>query len=325
MIIAVGALAIYLGRRYGAPAIAGLLILTIAPVTLYQVIAYPQALNKWYLPTSQSEAKANFPDFPGTTLQLGNRALIRIDAETTELPWTSQVYGNYAKVLDLDYVNAYTPVGHADFASLLCMGFDGSTCDDAYRNVFRPDEYTGRTSADLMLLDRVVLQRKQYPGADNEPAPPGWHWAEVPEVAQDQIYVLERDAGPISGQPGRVSATVNADAQSEYMSVKNERVRVSSPGGGSVVFARLAWPGYTATLDGEPIPTKGLGGTYLYVDLPPGTDNAELVINFRSPGQRIGYVGMGFGLVILAGLSVIYYRDRRQSRDGTSAITTDSL
>ncbi len=108
-----------------------------------------------------------------------------------------------------------------------------------------------------MLLDRVVLQRKQYPGADNEPAPPpGWHWAEVPEVAQDQIYVLERDAGPISGQPGRVSATVNADAQSEYMSVKNERVRVSSPGGGSVVFARLAWPGYTATLDGEPIPTK---------------------------------------------------------------------
>lgn len=325
VIIAVGALAIYLGRRYGAPAIAGLLILTIAPVTLYQVIAYPQALNKWYLPTSQSEAKANFPDFPGTTLQLGNRALIRIDAETTELPWTSQVYGNYAKVLDLDYVNAYTPVGHADFASLLCMGFDGSTCDDAYRNVFRPDEYTGRTSADLMLLDRVVLQRKQYPGADNEPAPPGWHWAEVPEVAQDQIYVLERDAGPISGQPGRVSATVNADAQSEYMSVKNERVRVSSPGGGSVVFARLAWPGYTATLDGEPIPTKGLGGTYLYVDLPPGTDNAELVINFRSPGQRIGYVGMGFGLVILAGLSVIYYRDRRQSRDGTSAITTDSL
>ncbi|MGE2847409.1 hypothetical protein ACQGFI_30945 [Rhodococcus sp. 2.95] len=147
----------------------------------------------------------------------------------------------------------------------------------------------------------------------------------MPEVAQDQIYVLERDAGPISGQPGRVSATVNADAQSEYMSVKNERVRVSSPGGGSVVFARLAWPGYTATLDGEPIPTKGLGGTYLYVDLPPGTDNAELVINFRSPGQRIGYVGMGFGLVILAGLSVIYYRDRRQSRDGTSAITTDSL
>ncbi|MFE5644400.1 hypothetical protein [Rhodococcus sp. NPDC056516] len=325
VIIAVGALAIYLGRRYGAPAIAGLLILTIAPVTLYQVIAYPQALNKWYLPTSQSEAKANFPDFPGTTLQLGNRALIRIDAETTELPWTSQVYGNYAKVLDLDYVNAYTPVGHADFASLLCMGFDGSTCDDAYRNVFRPDEYTGRTSADLMLLDRVVLQRKQYPGADNEPAPPGWHWADVPEVAQEQIYILERDAGPISDQPGRVSATVNADAQSEYMSVKSERVRVSSPGGGSVVFARLAWPGYTATLDGEPIPTKGLGGTYLYVDLPPGTDNAELVINFRSPGQRIGFVGMGFGLVLLAGLSVIYYRDRRQSLDGTSAITTDSL
>ncbi|MGC0366967.1 hypothetical protein ABH922_004951 [Rhodococcus sp. 27YEA15] len=324
-IIAVGALAVVLGRKYGAPAMAGLLILTIAPVTLYQVIAYPQALNKWYLPTSQSEAKANFPDFQGTTLQLGNRGLIRIDAETTELPWSSQVYGNYAKDLDLDYVNAYTPVGHADFASLLCMGFDGSTCDDAFHNVFRPDVYTGRTSADLMLLDRVVLQRKQYPAADAYPAPPGWHWADVPEMARGEIYVLERDAGPISGQAGRVSATVNADARSEYESVKTERVRVSSQDGGSVVFARLAWPGYTATLDGRPIPTKGLGGTFLYVDLPPGTQDGELVITFRSPGQRLGYAGMGFGLVLLAGLTVLYYRGRRQSGLGTSAITTDSL
>ncbi|CAJ0557273.1 unnamed protein product, partial [Mesorhabditis spiculigera] len=131
------------------PAIAGLLILTIAPVTLYQVIAYPQALNKWYLPTSQS-GQGELSGFPGTTLQLGNRALIRIDAETTELPWTSQV-------------TETTP---------------------------RPDEYTGRTSADLMLLDRVVLQRKQYPGADNEPAPLRVALGEVPEVAQDQIYVL---------------------------------------------------------------------------------------------------------------------------------------
>ncbi|MFC4606077.1 hypothetical protein [Rhodococcus kronopolitis] len=317
-ILAVGAVALYLGRRFGAEALVGLLILTIAPIAMYQVMTYPQALNKWYLPTSQADAKANFPDFEGTTLQLGKRALTKIDEETPDRPWTSQVYGNYAKDLDLDYVNAYTPVGHAAFASLLCMGFDGSTCPDAYGNVFRVDQYTGRTHADLMRLDRVVLQRKQYPDADAHPAPAGWHWAPVPEVAKGQIYILERDGGPVSGQAGRVSATVNATAEPEYTSVTSERVRVSSELGGSVVFARLAWPGYTATLNGEPLTTKGLGGTFLYVDLPPGTHDAELVINFRPPGQRLGFAAMGFGLVLLAALTVLYYRDRRREKPGGS-------
>ncbi|MFD4369000.1 hypothetical protein [Rhodococcus sp. NPDC058521] len=328
VIAAVGALVVLLGRRFGATAVAGLLLVTIVPVTMYQVSTYPKALNKWYLPTSQAEAKAQFPQWEGTTLQLGTRGLVRITEDTPRLPWHSLVFGNYAKDLDLDYVNAYTPVGHRDFTSILCMSFDGSTCEAAYQNVFAVDLYTQRTFADLMRLDRVVLQRKQYPHVDETPPPPGWKWIEPPAVTKGEIAVLERVDGPVSTAPGRVSATVGAEVTPESSSVDHEQLSVSSPNGGSVVFARLAWPGYTATLDGRPLQTKGIGGTFLYVDLPPGTENGDLEIHFDPPGWRVGFAGMGFGAFVLLVLTVLHYRNRfrrSRQREGTSATTTDSL
>ncbi|WP_194150327.1 hypothetical protein [Prescottella subtropica] len=318
LIAVAGALALYLARRFGDRAVAMLLITSTLPILVYQVSTYPQALHKWYLPTSQSEAKGGFPDWEGTTLQLGDRSLIKIDAESAEVIWRSQVYGNYAKDLDLTYVNAYTPVGHRGFSKMLCMEFDGSTCPDALENVLTVDPYTGRSFADLMLVDRIVLQDKQYPDAADNPPPPGWAWVSVPEPAARQVHVLERVDGPVSGQSGRVSATVGTEIVPESASVDSERLRVTSPDGGSVVFARLAWPGYTATLDGTPLQTKGLDETFLMVDVPPSTDDAELVVSFRPPGQRLGFAAAGVGLVLIALLTGLYYRDRRVARRAES-------
>ncbi|MCZ4557641.1 hypothetical protein O4215_18930 [Rhodococcus maanshanensis] len=324
LIAVFGVLALYLARRFGDRAVAALLIATSLPILFYQVSTYSPVLSTWHLPSSQSEAKSEFPRWEGTTLQLGTRSLTEDAPDSPDLPWHSQVYGNYAKVLDLDYVNAYTPIGHQGFGDLLCIKYEGSTCKDAFRNVFAIDRYTGKTFADLMLLDRVVVQKAQHPGLDRKPAPEGWQWVTPPETsaprpASDQIYVLERIDGRVSDQPGRVSATVGADAVPESASVNSERVRVTSPNGGSVIFARLAWPGYRATLDGQPLQTKGLGDTFLYVDVPPGTDNAELEITFRPPGQRLGFAAAGFGLVLLVGQTgLYYYRDRPRYRVRTT-------
>ncbi|TSE00712.1 YfhO family protein [Skermania sp. ID1734] len=312
-IIVVGGLALYLARRYGPRSAAALLLVPIVPIALYQVSSYPHVLTQWFFPTTQSAAKAEFPDFPGANLQLGNRGLIKM-APGPHSPWHAQVYGNYAKDLDLSYVNNYTPVGHIDFSQLLCMTYDGSTCKDAFHKVFAVDPWTQRTFVDLMMIDRVILQRKQYPHVDQQPPPPGWKWVPVAGEAGRQIAVLERVDGPVSTRGNRISATVNASATPEESTTNTARARVSSDHGGSVVFARLAWPGYRATLNGQPLQTKGLGGVFLYVDLPPGTHDAELVISFRPPGERLGFAGMAFGVVVLLVLVGIDLRSRRKRR-----------
>ena len=276
---------------------------------------YQPPFDKWWLPASQSEARAQFPQWQGATLQLGSRTLTETEAdgpEDPQLPWHSQVYGNFAKVMGLDYVNAYTPVGYLDFANLLCFEHEGSTCSDAFERVFEIEPYTGRTYADLMQLDRIVLQKNQYPLANSRPAPAGWKWvtAPTPESAR-QVYVLERVDGLIPASAGRVAATVDATAVPRTSDADSEHVEVSSPNGGSVVFSRLAWPGYTATLNGEELQTKGLADIFLYVDLPPGTENADLHITFRPPGERIGLAAMAGGVIVLIGLVVLDVRRRR--------------
>lgn len=313
-----GGLALLLAYRFTDRAAAVVLLATIAPVAMYQVASYDPPFEKWWLPASQSAADADFPDWGGATLQLGNRGLTRTDAETAtdpKLPWHSQVYGNYAKVLNLDYVNAYTPVGYAEFAELLCLQHEGSTCPSAFRRLFDTEPFTGDTYADLMQLDRVVLQKNQYPLADRKPAPSGWEWVTPPTAdSERQTYVLERAGGVITQENGRVVATVDATADSLSSSPTDERVSVSSIEGGSVVFSRLAWPGYTATLNDEPLQTKGLADIFLYVDLPPGTDDAELAIKFSPPGQKLGFAGMGAGLALLALLVYLDIQRRRTDR-----------
>nr|WP_296770702.1 hypothetical protein [Rhodococcus sp. (in: high G+C Gram-positive bacteria)] len=328
-IIVVGGCALYLAHRFSTRATAALLLATIAPVAMYQVASYDPPFDKWWLPTSQAEAKAEFPQWQGSTLQLGDRTLTETSATSEDdpkLPWHSQVYGNSAKIMGLDYVNAYTPVGYLDFANLLCFEHEGSTCPDALRRVFQVDAYTGKTYADLMRLDRIVVQKNQYPLADTRQAPPGWTWVTPPtEDAERQTYVLERTDGLIPDSTGRVVATVGATAVPQSSSAESEHVLVSSPAGGSVVFARLAWPGYTATLNGEPLQTKGLGDIFLYVDLPPGTNDAELAITFTPPGQKLGFAGMAGGVLILIVLVVMDVRRRRTEKTQVSKPDEENL
>ncbi|CAB4888538.1 hypothetical protein QNA19_05945 [Rhodococcus fascians] len=327
-ILLVGALALLLAHRFSTRATAALILVTIAPIAMYQVAGYQPPFAKWWLPTSQSEAKAQFPQWQGSTLQLGSRALTETEADgpdDPQLPWHSQVYGNSAKVMGLDYVNAYTPVGYLDFANLLCFEHEGSTCTDAFDRLFEIEPYTGKTYADLMQLDRVVLQKLQYPLAEREAAPAGWQWvtAPTPDSAR-QVYVLERVDGLIPDASGRVVATVNASADPISSDADSEHVTVSAPAGGSVVFSRLAWPGYTATLNGEPLQTKGLADIFLYVDLPPGTDAADLELTFRPPGERLGLAAMAGGVMVLIGLVVLDVRRRRRPSAPEFGSTTSS-
>ncbi|WP_228001994.1 hypothetical protein [Nocardia australiensis] len=309
-VAALGAGVVWLGRAKGTAAACALAIVSVFPIAYIQVYAAQPTPMSWNLPERRSEMKAAFPEFPGTTLQLADRGFIQPGERTLQGAYGSLVFGNYAKDLEKTYVSGYTPNGHFWFGDMLCMRWDTSVCPDAYRRAFATEPTTGRTIVDLMKVDRVVLQRALYPDVRNQPAPPGWKWVDYPGH-EKYISVLERENGLLSTQNGRVADTRNVTATSVSESDMSSRVRVNSENGGQVVFARLGWPGYRATLDGRDIPFKVVAKTFVAVDVPAGTKNGDLELTWRPPGWKIGGLTALAGLIGVGVLQWLYLRGRR--------------
>ncbi|WP_312037015.1 hypothetical protein [Nocardia flavorosea] len=308
-----GVLILLLYAKRGRTAACAALLASIAPIAYYQVDStYPHPMS-WNLPESRSEAQALFPDFDGTTLQLGNSGIFPGDAKDLTGVYSSLVVGLYAADLGLDYVNGYTPIGHDAFSQRTCMRWEGSTCPEAFDKIFAPEPVTGVPLVDLMKVDRVTLMRLVYPDARDTPPPPGWHWVDYPPNDK-WIWVLERDTGPISTDNGRIAHTAGVEAVSVSETENTSTVRVTSEHGGRVTFARLAWPGYRAELDGREHDYEALDDIFVSVQIPPGTENAELMITWRPPGMYLGLATFVLGLIGIGVLQLLYIRNRPRPR-----------
>lgn len=311
VVAALGAGVVWLARHRGVTAAATLTILATFPIAYTQVAIAPPTPMSYNFPERRSEMAAAFPDFGGRTLQLADRVMVRTEERTLAGAYGSIALGSYAKNLGLKYVNGYTPVGHAAFAGLLCMAWDGGTCPDAYRRAFAVEPSSDTRVVDLMMLDRVVLQRSQYPDAGNQPAPTGWKFVTYPGH-ENRIWVLERTEplphpGDLIAHESGVKASVMPEGG------LTNTTTVSSGTGGRVVFSRLAWPGYTATLNNRELPTRAVADTFLAVDIPPGTHNATLTLTWRPPGLPISLTCALLALLGVGGLHWWYRRTRPAS------------
>ncbi|MFC9892492.1 hypothetical protein ACFVMC_02245 [Nocardia sp. NPDC127579] len=313
-VLALGAVALWLARRHGVAVACGFIAVAMFPIAYTQVAIAPSTPMSYNFPVKRSTMTAAFPDFDGVTLQLADRAILGPEDRDITAAYGSLAIGNYAKALGLNYVNAYTPIGHAPFAGQLCLAWDGSACPDAFRRAFSVEPSTGAQLVDLMKVDRVVLHRAQYPDARNQPAPTGWKWVDYPGHER-YIWVLERESGPVSTANGLVSHTTDVTATSRASDEAAARLRVSSTDGGRIVFARLYWPGYRITLNGEEIPISAVAKTFVAVDIPAGTTDGLLELTWRPPGWRAGVIGAIVGVAGTGLLHWAYLRGRRRESE----------
>ncbi|MFI9508699.1 hypothetical protein [Nocardia sp. NPDC052566] len=310
VVAALGAAVVWLAKTRGTALACGLTIAAMFPIAYAQVQGAPPTPMSYNFAERRSEMTAAFPDFDGVTLQLADRVLVRPEDKNLAGAYGSIAIGSYAKNLGLDYVNGYTPVGHAAFSALLCMAWDGSTCPDAYRRTFAVEPSTGATIADLMKLDRVVLQRAQYPTERDHPAPAGWKWVDYPGHERF-ISVLERENG--SRATNIIAVAENVTATSTGRDDLTTRVQVTSTTGGRLVLARLAWPGYRITLNDKEIPSTTVAGSFVAVTIPPGTTDATLTLAWRPPGWQISIATAVTALTGLGLLQLAYQRLRRRT------------
>lgn len=217
----------------------------------------------------------------GTVVQIAARELIPQERIDDRSIWSDLLLGNMHAAAGVASLVSYTGIGHDALHEALCLNYFGATCPRAYDRLWGPDRL-----ADQLKVTHVVVQRRLR--EVTEP-PPGWRLSErTPEVV-----VLTRIA-PVPWPHGRLSAArgprVVADVQ---RSARVEAVRFT--GSGELVFARLFWPGYRASVDGVPVPVTATGSGLLTARIPRGLGGGELTLSWTPPGAEVGVLLVAAG------------------------------
>ncbi|ALE92680.1 hypothetical protein AOC05_10790 [Arthrobacter alpinus] len=275
-------------------------------------------------PQSRSAMKSNFDaKYKGLTVVVANRDTLPAGALAPDRAWKDILFGNMFAAVGVESTTSYSGIGFTKLDNALCASYYGGSCVDAWASLWQKPAGSSFVLADMMRVQTVVRWNDPVPespgsphGTDvtSPPAPEGWT-----KVSEDnQVSVYTRDA-PFEFEEGRVS-THGADVQvnsNVSLSDTRETANVSATDGNDriVSFARLNWPGYTATLDDNSIPVMTGPAGLLQVEVPAGTQKKDLVLSFTPPGFTAGIGALALALLGTIGLEVWDVRRRRKAAD----------
>lgn len=310
LIVLLGALFLWMrdtGAR-GFAVLAGGMLVFLVP----QLAVAPQNDNVavYDLPTSRSQLVEQFGDrYEGLTVQVAD-FMAMPDRLHPDDAWEDLLAGNMYSVAGVESTTAYSGIGFSKLDNALCIHYNGSTCAQAWDALWEKPKGEDALLADLLGAQTVVVENSV---ADDAETPEGWTRGERSDVAT----VYTRDAPPPFAD-GRVTVVGDdVEVRSDRMDGKlGEVVEVVAGDGDDrvVTFSRLAWPGYSASIDGEPVPVQTSSVGLLQVEVPAGAEG-ELRIAFTPPGLGVGLAAAGLGVAGLVLLVVLAAR-RRRPRSG---------
>ncbi|MGH3329951.1 MAG: hypothetical protein ACRDPJ_01490 [Nocardioidaceae bacterium] len=271
-----------------------------------------ESAGSWHFPHDVSSLQEHFDDRDGTFLQFAEVGRIRHRSEAKlERHWSNFLFGSMYHVAGVDAVNNYSGMGYRDFTERLCMNYNAVTNACGFRYVWEPVKPEEAPLVDLMKVDTIAVQRSLTPKPQ-----PGPEWS---VERQDRAWLLRR-VGPQPWPESRLSAASpdvavsSATERSHY----TERVSYSTTGSGprTLTFARLAWPGYVAEVDGHRVDVRPDAAGLITVEVPESADMSTLTLTYRPPGQVLGLLLTVAGAAGAAVLSVLRWRRRRSRAVG---------
>lgn len=309
--------ATWMFRRWGMLAAGAVLVVGTLLVVTYQTshLPLPSGGNGDVpgTPFDVAQVEQASSAYEGTVLQLADQATLGkgTSRQTSEL-----LFGNESLMSGHESVVRYSGIGFQKFSNALCMDYKGQVCPGAYDAVWHPIAGTGVPLIDLMKIRTLVIDNPLLPGPAQNPPPAGWRVA-----AQDSLRtVWVRTAA--SPYPGRLSwASPGVDIHSDQGTGSSESVSLNSTDAGTLVFARLAWPGYTATLDGKPVLVQNGPAGLVMVGVPAGSHRLEL--RFESPGVALGFRVLAVALLISLAQTVAMVIGRRRKRRSSGTGRSD--
>jgi hypothetical protein len=318
-VVAIGVALVLLANRYRSRLVAPTLIAGTIGVLAMQLHWFPANLDvtPWRFPHNVAKLRADFADrTDGNTLTVADPYLLPPGSAQPNGAWREILFGNLNQVAGMPSLNSYTGMGNQKFGDALCMVYHGGVCPEAYERIFAVDPRTGRPLADLLRLRSVVVVNGYLQGNSSVNAPPpGW------EISRrTDLTTTLRRGDSLPYPDGRVSwaepsVTVTADHASGSLA---ERVRYT--GGGTLMVAALAWPGWHATVDGKAVPVQQGPAGLIQVDLPQSNAESTVRLWFWPSGLRQGAELLTLGVLIGVGYCVVYSVQRRRRR-----VTGDSV
>lgn len=285
----------------------GVLIVGSVAVLALQLSWFPgnNAVTNYQFPTSVGMLHSRFAKYSGTTVQLADFMLDASD-RAPDLQYRDELYGSMYSVAGIDSTTAYSGIGFTPMDSALCQIYQGAVmCKQAWRNLWHDPPGYSVPLVDLLRATTVVVQNSLI-DTRRLAAPPGWHRDPAAE-GSGLTTVWVRDRPPVwSGRLSFVSNGVRVVQDSMVGSV-DERVsyRTDARSPGSLVFARLDWPGYTASVDGRVVPVRSGPDGLVSVELPRGVVSGQLALSWSPPGLGASTVAFVVGFLLAIGLAVM--------------------
>ena len=215
--------------------------------------------------------------------------------------------GNFWYLSDTHMHNLYSPVQFRLYSQDLCMSHDGTTCPAALETLTSTDSTTGVPLLDLLSLDTIqVVATEERPLSElaSLDPPTGWEVADVGDFSVTWTRTAPtQDAGGVVWTSPGLSVEVQ-EADDTHVTF---RVDGSPSEGSSVVFSRLAWPGYS--VDGAEL-DQPLRGYLLSVDVSEVANGDVVTVTFHPPGWSIVLASLS----LAAGLAIVLLIAYRPSR-----------
>jgi len=307
--------------RFDVISKAGYAVLAIGTLLVFsaQVYWFPGFNNviNYQFPNSRAELQERFDKYEGMVVQIADLGLVGARDQVPDRAYKDMLFGNMYATAGVESTTAYSGIGFTKFDGLMCTRYQGSIwCPEAWDQLWKVPKGYSAPLADLMRASTVVVQNKLL-DLRGEEAPAGWRRATEDEDS-GLATVWER-VDPLPNPDGRVSdASGGTDLRSDEMTnATDERIefsRTDADEPARLTFARLAWPGYTATLDGETLPIRTGPAGLLIVDLPRGTTEGEVELAFTPPGMTTSIGAYGLGVLLTIGLGVVPWYLRRRDR-----------
>lgn len=265
-------------------------------------------VTPWQFPRQLAFMENRFDEkYVGNTFAIASPSNIPLESPTSQ--WGDIVFGNMWQAAGVDAINSYAGISYADFVEALCLNYYGGVqCPDAVSRLDAIAPGTDVAWTDALRLETIVVQNSgPYGGSDAFESLPQEDW----DITTSKLTTVARRTAPLAWPDGRISAVSPGLTVTSDVATTDTHETATYDGSGKVTFALLAWPGWSATVDGEPTPVSATSSGLLQVDLPANGDT--VTIEYSPPGTTLGYALAAIGLALALTQGIVFALGRRRS------------